>query len=543
MTNTAFSYLRFSTPEQERGDSFRRQRDLAVNYCAEHGLELDGRSFQDMGISGFRGANVRSGALGAFLKAVDDGLVPPGSHLLVESLDRVSRQNPWDALPVFQMVVNAGVVIITLQDRQRYSRKELMDNPLLIMQSVLHMQRAHEESAIKSARLKAAWEAKRSRVAATPLTAKAPAWLRLLPGTPRKFEVVEPRAAVVRRIFDMTLAGKGQHTIVRLLNKEGVPTFGRGSLWQRSYVCKILSNSAVVGEYRPHVVEYASGKRVRRPLDAVEGYYPAIVSRETFNRVQAMRDGRTTPRTRAELRNLLGGLARCPHCGGSLTRVSKGPWGGPSRLACTTARRSNQCSLPSVVLGEVEQVLLAGVAALRLEDLAVESHEHARDELAATDAQIADMDTRIERVLNAIEGGEHDDAPVLVEVGADAARMRVERQSGGAVHSKHLQARLRMLEDQRAGLENERQQLAAKLAAADISTLRARLRELQEAAAASPISYERVNVALRALCSRIVVDRAHGEVQLHWRSGGGHMVLPWANPEAEQWWISPQLSA
>ena len=37
----AYSYLRFSTPEQQRGDSFRRQTSLAADYAAQHGLELD----------------------------------------------------------------------------------------------------------------------------------------------------------------------------------------------------------------------------------------------------------------------------------------------------------------------------------------------------------------------------------------------------------------------------------------------------------------------------------------------------------------------
>src|SRR5579871_3978033 len=113
----AYSYTRFSTPEQAQGDSARRQIDLAKHYAAKHGLTLDDTlRLSDAGISGFRGANVRKGALGQFLRAVDDGDVPVGSYLLVESLDRVSRQNPWDALPIFQLIINSGVTIATLFD-------------------------------------------------------------------------------------------------------------------------------------------------------------------------------------------------------------------------------------------------------------------------------------------------------------------------------------------------------------------------------------------------------------------------------------------
>jgi len=37
----AYSYLRFSTPEQMKGDSFRRQTSMATAYAATHGLDLD----------------------------------------------------------------------------------------------------------------------------------------------------------------------------------------------------------------------------------------------------------------------------------------------------------------------------------------------------------------------------------------------------------------------------------------------------------------------------------------------------------------------
>jgi DNA invertase Pin-like site-specific DNA recombinase len=37
----AYSYLRFSTPEQSKGDSLRRQTSMADEYATRHGLRLD----------------------------------------------------------------------------------------------------------------------------------------------------------------------------------------------------------------------------------------------------------------------------------------------------------------------------------------------------------------------------------------------------------------------------------------------------------------------------------------------------------------------
>jgi len=92
MTSIAYSYLRFSTPDQAAGDSRRRQMAMAEKYAAEHHLKLDlSLSFRDLGVSAYRGQNAREGALRAFLDAIEHNLVPPGSFLLIESLDRLSR--------------------------------------------------------------------------------------------------------------------------------------------------------------------------------------------------------------------------------------------------------------------------------------------------------------------------------------------------------------------------------------------------------------------------------------------------------------------
>ena len=99
----AYSYLRFSTPEQQKGDSFRRQASMAESYALKKGLNLDSAlTFHDLGVSAFKGANAETGRLADFLEAVRAGLVPQGSFLLVEALDRLSRLAPRKALRVLE---------------------------------------------------------------------------------------------------------------------------------------------------------------------------------------------------------------------------------------------------------------------------------------------------------------------------------------------------------------------------------------------------------------------------------------------------------
>jgi hypothetical protein len=59
MKPKAYSYVRFSTPDQAKDDSLRRQMRLTVEYAERHGLELDtDLTFQNLGLSAYHGANV-----------------------------------------------------------------------------------------------------------------------------------------------------------------------------------------------------------------------------------------------------------------------------------------------------------------------------------------------------------------------------------------------------------------------------------------------------------------------------------------------------
>ena len=72
----AFSYIRFSSQKQQKGESFRRQAGFAVEVCRENGWVLDeSLTLNDLGVSAFRGANAKVGALAEFLEAIRIGRV------------------------------------------------------------------------------------------------------------------------------------------------------------------------------------------------------------------------------------------------------------------------------------------------------------------------------------------------------------------------------------------------------------------------------------------------------------------------------------
>jgi DNA invertase Pin-like site-specific DNA recombinase len=191
----AYSYLRMSTDVQLKGHGKQRQLEESKRYANAHGLELaDGAQVVDIGISAFKGANVsafkganvKDGALGQFLDAVKSGKVPKGSYLLVESLDRLSRQEILPSLTLFLTIIGAGITLVTLQDERVYDQRSRADDLII---SLTIMSRAHEESQLKSKRVGAAWANKRANAHQRKLTKWCPAWLRLSADR-REYEII-----------------------------------------------------------------------------------------------------------------------------------------------------------------------------------------------------------------------------------------------------------------------------------------------------------------------------------------------------------------
>src|SRR5262245_42023618 len=129
---TAYSYVRFSSAEQEKGDSHRRQTDgSAEAFCQRHGLHLDTTlSLRDLGVSAFKGAH-RSDKhdLGKFLELVRRGRIAPGSYLIIENLDRLSREEERTALRLWLDILDAGINIVQLNPETvfRHEKSDMFD--------------------------------------------------------------------------------------------------------------------------------------------------------------------------------------------------------------------------------------------------------------------------------------------------------------------------------------------------------------------------------------------------------------------------------
>jgi DNA invertase Pin-like site-specific DNA recombinase len=397
-----------STDLQLKGDSRRRQLEASRSYAEANGLELaEGAELEDIGVSAFKGANAREGALGRFLKAVKAGSVKPGSYLIVESLDRLSREQVLTAQSLFLSIIQAGINLVTLTDGRVYQAGKTDLGDLII--SLVIMSRAHEESQTKSHRIAAAWKNKRTTAAKQPMTKWCPAWL-TLSSDRTNYEPNPERVEIVRRIYMDTASGIGMYSVASRLNKAGVDTFGGPNGWYQSYIAKILSNRAVLGEFQPHV--RVDGKRVPDG-DAIENYFPAIIDAELFYQAQfakSQRRGAGAGRKGAAFTNLFSGLARCVYCRSPVLFENKGGPKGGTYLVCHGAKRQRGCPSLRWRYCDFEASFLAFVQELDIESIISESSDAEKkrkleSELTSLQGELFSVDDLMERTYAVLSGG------------------------------------------------------------------------------------------------------------------------------------------
>lgn len=502
MPGLAYSYLRFSTPEQARGDSRRRQASLAEDYARRHGLQLDETlNFRDLGVSAFRGRNAKEGSLRAFLDAVEHGLVPTDSVLLIESLDRLSRDRILEAQSLFLQIVSAGVTIVTLIDQRSYSRESLNANPTDMIISLVIMMRANEESSTKSSRLRAIAAAVREDPNVAFHGGQCPGWLK--PNNTRTgYEVIPERAEVVRRIFREAVAGRGLQTIARDLNKEAVPLFGRGNqrgkLWQRALIRHLLYTPLVIGDYTPHRGEVVNGKIRFMPTATKHGYYPAIVDRNDWEFLRSRREAwsehyQCGKRATTLVANVLSRLCKCPKCGRPMVMIRDD---NPDNryLVCMAWREARQCSNEWVRYPEIEAVFIRDVDHLIRSCPQPRMHaETRRNLLRSIKSQLKTLRVRRDREISAYRC-HADEGRTCAGWAADTQREIDEL----------LAERYRLRLDRNYWQD---------------ATLRLKLEALRTAVFAQPRELSRINEKLRLLLAKVVVDWERQQLVMHWRHG------------------------
>jgi DNA invertase Pin-like site-specific DNA recombinase len=265
----AISYLPFSTPEQALGNSSERQLKAARDYCVRNGLDLDEElSIADEGLSGYKGHNVERGSLGHFLNEVKAGKIPAGTALIIENLDRLSRQGIDATTDLLKQLTANGIdvhVIAINRVLKAGFNGSITDYILIGVQADL----AYQESKKKSERIGSAWASKKAKLGKPGelYTRNLPKWLTVENG---KIVEVPEVVSMVRKAFQMAANGIGVDSIASTI----------GSRFSRSWFAKLLSDRSVLGEFQP------------KGAAVIPDLFPQVISQSDFDAVRLVAEGK-----------------------------------------------------------------------------------------------------------------------------------------------------------------------------------------------------------------------------------------------------------
>lgn len=370
----AISYVRWSHPDQSTGDSKRRQSEDYTKFCDSHKLTPSPTTYLDAGISARLGKNKDKGALGVFIKAVEQGKIPKGSVLVVEQLDRLSRLDLDQSLALFGQILRAGINIGHVRKNRILTKDDLKG--FGVTEFAIELILAAEESQKKSERVGRAWQAKLANASEKIVTARCPCWLKLNKG---KWEVIEKKAAIIRQIFALAIEGYGIEAICRRFNTDKIPPISKATTWQKGYVLKILTGRLVLGE--------AFNCQ----------YYPAVIDNDTYYQAQAAINSRKHKHhgPRSKSCNPLQGLVKDAVSGSTMYTITRAT--GQKQLV-PSAAIERDAKYWSISLQAVLYAVLAVVTETQIEPTKVQDNR-----LNSLQAKLEGIAGKINATIKAVD--------------------------------------------------------------------------------------------------------------------------------------------
>ena len=226
-------------------------------------------------------------------------------------------------------------------------------------------------------------------------------------GEDGKYAIDEPRAVIVREIFDRVSKGERYAEIINSLNERGITT-KTGKPFNKNSFSRMLVNERYIGVYEH------SGVRV-------EDGIPPIISKEVFRMVQnKLKEGTNEQGLKRKLNSeyLLTGKLYCGECGSPMIGMSGTGRNGDMHYYYMCKRRK-QCSKHYIQREYLEQLVVdmtrACISNAELVDWLVNGYieikKQARDnsEIPLMERELKDKKKALANLLKAIENGIYND--------------------------------------------------------------------------------------------------------------------------------------
>ena len=304
------AYCRVSSDSSDQLHSFAAQIKYYSEYCKRHPEYKFVDIYADEGITGT--SMEKRDDFRRMLRDCKKGLI---DRIIVKSMSRFAR-NTEEMLTVLRALEQMEVSVYF--EEQGLDTKSMNSEMFATFPGMI----AQQESVSISQNMR--WSYKK-RMESGEFNCCAPAYgFDLING---KLVINETEAAVIRRIFDLYLQGIGMQAIANILNNEGVRRqYGREK-WHHTTVNYVLNNERYKGDallQKQITTQTLPFKKQRnhgeQPMYYVENSNPAIVSRETYEAVQALIKSRQPSCKRKAKNYPLTRTLLCPDCGHTFRR-------------------------------------------------------------------------------------------------------------------------------------------------------------------------------------------------------------------------------
>lgn len=452
-------YERLSRDDELQGESnsITNQKHFLEEYAKRSGF-ANIRHFTDDGVSGT--TFEREGFQG-MIAEVDAGNV---SVIIVKDMSRFGRDYLKVGFYTEVMFKEKGVRFIAVNNGIDSANQSDSDfTPFLnIMNEWYARDSSRKIQAIFKARMQ---EGKR-------VSPSVPYGYRRDPDDKQKLIIDEVPAAVVRRIFQMVLEGKGITTIANILTADKIlipsayaekyypenqhsKSFHDPFRWSTTVITYILEKK----EYMGHTVlgktiseSYKTKKRraaTDKEILLFKNTHPPIVDEETWNNVQRLRETKRRPRKNNAPPCRLTGLLFCADCGSKMSHYcnTRMKYEADNAYICSGYRQySRDCSMHYIRVNAVEDLILTAIQ--KVSAFALENEkEFVQKVRAASDVQQEATAKEYKRRLNKARR-RHDDLDELV-------KKLYESYATAKIPEKHFERLLSGYDSEQSALELE----------------------------------------------------------------------------------------
>jgi DNA invertase Pin-like site-specific DNA recombinase len=223
------------------------------------------------------------------------------------------------------------------------------------------------------------------------------------PGPDRRYQIYEPEAVTVRRLFQLYSEGLSMASVANQLNQEGLRNIF-GKAFTLNMVRNALSNDAYIGVY--HWSSYR-----------IPGGMPAIIDNKLWEACQSMRNKTSRHYEDSPVRFHLTGKCFCGCCSSPMVGDSGTSKTGASYYyySCQSKKSRSGCHKKSVrkevledqVISFIYDRILTGPEMDRIADAVMESQQQMQQEspLPKYESDLKEVTRKIDNINNAIANG------------------------------------------------------------------------------------------------------------------------------------------